>query len=210
MATCPQCGQYLIESAKFCTKCGHSMNDSNSIDQEKLVKSIQSKLSDLNTLDYMGLECLKCGSQSNLTLFKHTETVSTEHRRYTSYKTRSINIPFCQSCNSELTDWIARHSGTKSRSSYYDVVWLTLCGFGFGIGMSFTFPIVSVIIFSLMTLAYIYIFSRRRLKKQESSPFRYIKFRLNNTYVKPRGQGEWIKYDMWLNTITQGNQFAFD
>ncbi|MHA1239422.1 MAG: zinc ribbon domain-containing protein [Promethearchaeota archaeon] len=209
MVQCPKCGFFLEEQAKFCTNCGDSLDRPYSIEKTNFGEVIQNKFNELNTLNFIGLECLKCGSHSSLTLFKQTQTISVEHRRYTNYKTKSINIPLCQNCNSELTSWIQKHPGTKSRTSYKDVGCMTFFGLAFGIGMSFTFPLVSVLIFIVMTLGFIYVINQRNLKNKVSSPFRYIKFRLNKTYVKPKGEGEWIKFDAWLNTITQQNHFAF-
>lgn len=209
MVQCPKCGSFLEEQAKFCTNCGSTLDALPSIEKANFSETMQGKLNQLNTLNFMGLECLKCGSQSSLTFFKHAQTISIEHKSYTNYKTKSINIPFCQSCNAELTGWMQKHPGSKSRTAYRDVGCMTCCGLAFGIGMLSTFPIVSVLIFTVMALSVIYVVHKRNLKNQDSSPFRYIKFRLSNIYVKPRGEGEWIRYDAWLNSITQQNQFAF-
>ena len=210
MAQCSQFGSNFDEKTRFCVECGHPLMADNQIESPSLNIEILTKtFNELNALDFMGLQCLKCGSYSALTLFKHQETISVEHHRYTNYKTKTINIPLCINCNSDLTSWIKNHSGTKSRSSYKDVICLNLCGLAFGIGLAFTFPIVSVLIFIIMGLSYLYIIRKRSLKNQVNSPFRYIKFRGRNTYVRPRGIGEWIRYDAWLNSITQGNQFAF-
>ena len=195
MVTCPQCGQILKEDMRFCTKCGFALKNLNLSSSDNSVP---------------GIECLKCGSQSNLSLYTHTETVTTAQRRHTSYVRRSIKVPFCRTCHVDITNWKQSHPKTETRSSYAGLILLTFFGVMIGGSILIHNPWITVIIFLLLALGYI-IKSWRKiwLRKQENSPFRYIKFRMRTTYVRPQGQGKWIRYDWWLNNITKGNQFAF-
>ncbi|MFX1528880.1 MAG: zinc ribbon domain-containing protein [Promethearchaeota archaeon] len=206
MSYCPKCGTVLKESWEFCGECGYDLTQIQKTQMEGLV-NVQSNMEQTRSL---GLECLKCGSTSFLTVFNHSETVSTTHRRYTSYKTRSIRVPLCENCNRELSLWSSQHK--SSRSSYYDVITSLLCGLAFGIGFLFV-PIplwpISIIIFVIIIAVFIYMAHRQKLKHQDDSPHRYIKFRGQRTYVKPRGEGEWIRYDAWLNYFTQRDAQTF-
>lgn len=194
MVTCPQCGQILKEDMKFCTKCGYALNELNFSSSDNSVS---------------GIECLKCGSHSNLTVFTHTETVTTAQRRHTNYVTRSIKIPFCHTCHLEISSWKQRHPKTETRNSYAGLMLLTFFGVMIGGSILIYNPWITLIIFLLVALGYITKISRRIwLRKQENSPFRYVKFRMRTTYARPRGQGKWIRYDQWLYNITKGNQFA--
>lgn len=212
MDYCSNCGAQLQSSAKFCVKCGFKLkeledsqfDDSLTTFPQVIDKPKYSPVDQQSELlSLSGLECLKCGSKTSLTLFTHSVTTSTSHRRYTSYKTKSIKIPVCYGCNSEFTGWTSKHKST--RSSYYDVICLTLCALAFGIGLAFTFWWVSVIIFSLLGLSYVYVGYRQSIKRREDSPHRYVKFRGNNTYIRPKGNTDWVNYQDWLRQTSYDN-----
>lgn len=213
MKECPNCGSFLDESAKFCNDCGNPLDLAFKNEMGNLLKDYAQDIKNpstqgsVNDLEFLGLECLKCGSQSSLTLFTHSETVSTEHKRSTSYRTRSIKVPVCNICDSDLHSWTSKHS--SGRMSYYNVVCYTIIAVAFGIGMMFSpIPIISFFIWFFLALTYIYVFRKRSQKNQAESPHRYIKFRGNRTFVRPRGEGPWIRYDDWLKPkLGQNQQF---
>jgi hypothetical protein len=161
---------------------------------------IKLKLIEESRSRILGLECLKCGSVSSLKLFLHSETVATSTRYSTTHRTKSIKIPVCANCFSEFSSWQKSHS--TSRNSYYNLICIIFWGIvGFGVSYAF-FPSYSIFVILAWVGGILYIVYKRLSKSQNDSPFRYVKFRGKKTYVRSRGTGSWIKYDIWLKQLT--------
>jgi hypothetical protein len=163
---------------------------------------IKSQISLSDNEEAIGIECLKCGSKRNIVAYYHSEKISStifESRRTTRITTKGIKVPLCSSCNQELTYWKNKHS--SERNAIQD----SICGFIVLIAaiviLAIYVPWAVFIPVLLMVLAFVYIGYRRSRKNQPNSPFCYIKFRGSTTYVRPRGEGPWMKYDTWLHSI---------
>lgn len=182
MKKCPQCQHLALDFAKVCVICG-------------------------NIFKPIYLECLKCGSRNDLTLFNHSKGVitqvgGTKHSR-TSVSTKSAKIPLCHRCYYELQDWQRNH--TSDRKSYYNecifVLFFLLIG---SIVFFFFNNVVGVLIFSGMVLYFVYLGYRKYIiRHRAESPFRYVKFRGKKVFVNPRGAGSWLSYEHWLNSFDQ-------
>ena len=57
-------------------------------------------------------KCLKCGSQSNLRAFTHTETITSRDKFGSSTWYRHATVPLCSRCYSELSQWKEAHRST--------------------------------------------------------------------------------------------------
>ncbi|MFX0029058.1 MAG: hypothetical protein ACFE8B_07605 [Candidatus Hermodarchaeota archaeon] len=181
-----------------------ALNDNqDTLSREEIISAvadyISRKMVENIKVKFLGLECLKCGSQLSLKLFLHSETIDTSTRYSTSHRTKSIRIPVCTKCHSELSAWKRSHS--TSRGSYYNVICLIFWGIiGFCLASIF-FPSATIFILLAFVFGFLYIVYKRIARSQVDSPFRYVKFRGKATYVRPRGTGTWVRYDLWLREI---------
>ena len=132
--------------------------------------------------------------------FTHFETVATSSKHSTSYRTRSIRIPVCRNCNSELVSWTNKHS--TSRASYCNVFCMIIFGIiGLGITSVF-FPWAASLIILVFVFSFVYVAFKMVIRNQINSPFRYVKFRGRQTFVRPKGTGSWSRYDLWLKRLS--------
>ncbi len=168
-------------------------------------------IDNLQPKDVFKFECLKCGAPAT-TYFKHVEQKSRMFftSKYVSEKKflRSLRVPVCSNCDSDLKTWTNKYSTT--RSSYVDVICEFVLGVGIGVVLLLIrdfFPqdlrwisiLVPTLLFFLVGIGIIYkIYKSGVIRKKPNSPFRYIDFRLNKPYVRPGGKGSWIKYTDWL------------
>ncbi len=156
----------------------------------------------------MGLKCLKCGTQSSLTLYEHSELETTGSSRIGwTYYTSKIKIPICSKCKDELSRWKSKHT-TKKSSTLGGVMGTYICIMiivlivtipslitNFGLILIFIPLLIPILIF------FIYRIFRYNIRQQDESPFRYIKIRGKLVYVRPKGQGSWVKYNDWINSL---------
>lgn len=213
MGFCGKCGAPIGDRDPFCGNCGTPTKKPSapSGSSQDIFNAVMSNLlSTLSTPRYSdsssseAVECLKCGAISGLTVFNHSERISSsffEGKNTTKVTTKSINIPLCYECNDELTEWKNNHSNEKN--SMTDNVCLNLCGLIILAVAAFVWMVVWVvgIMIFVFILEGIYITYRRTIKNQPNSGFRYVKFRGSQTYVRPRGTGPWIRYQKWLNSF---------
>ncbi|MFX1478409.1 MAG: tetratricopeptide repeat protein [Promethearchaeota archaeon] len=191
--------QSNIEKARECYEEALKINPKYSEAQEAIVKL--AKVPEISGL--RGVRCLKCGSQSVFSLYEHSESITSGSKYSTSTTIRSIKIPICNLCREDFKNWKTKHK--SSRGSYCNVCFymsvlliggiLTLSFLGLkGIG-------ISLIFFIPLILSVIYISYKQSLKNQDISPFRYVKISGNVVYVRPKGEGPWIEYNKWINTL---------
>lgn len=168
----------------------------------------------IEKLEFYKFNCLKCGKKISDTFFHHEEH-TIKIKSYTlEKKIKSIEVPVCSNCREEMKAWTKRHKISKSH--FLDVLSLYIFGiivviFGF-IFVSYDvfqhvfFSILGLIIGIIGILGIIggtyYIFRNRKHKNEITSPFRYIKFKGENTFIKPQGKGNWINYNEWLKEAT--------
>ncbi|MBD3202375.1 MAG: hypothetical protein GF316_20345 [Candidatus Lokiarchaeota archaeon] len=168
----------------------------------------------IDNLDIYKFECIKCGKDTSKTFFEFTEKISKEKRRSTIIKKKAIKVPVCKNCKTQLEEWVENNS--TSRYSYSDlacyyVIGILVAGGGIYYGLftptsphtppSSNSPALFIGFLASLFLigGTIYIYHKQKSRKQENSPFRYIKFRGQTTYVKPSGTQNWVEYKRWLN-----------
>lgn len=163
-------------------------------------QSFLAKSLDMTSLIH-SLNCIKCGSNDNLTAYKVIEIKATrfygKRRMFrTKYKLRSCILPVCESCSALYNIWYSMHK-KPSRVSFLGLlsfcwVWiLFFIIFWFSVSWEFWFAIV--IFFSVMLLKY------KIPYKQKYSPFRNVKFRWRyRLFVKPDNFKKWISHEKWV------------
>ncbi len=164
--------------------------------------------------DFVPPICLKCGRLSS-TYFQHIES---EWSFYfiliilfwwfwaSGYKItkKSVNVPVCAECEREFKNWTKKHSTlTFSDGS---IVFNVICGLVLGIGALLItrytespIPIViASIVFSVILIGIVTKIIKIVARENPNSPFKYIKFRGKQIYVRPGGQGNWINREDWF------------
>jgi hypothetical protein len=174
----------------------------NPLPETVMVDYLKSQIKFSEDVEVIGVECLKCGSKRNIVAYYHSERISStffESRRTTRITTKGIKVPLCSSCNQQLEFWKNKHS--TERNALQDTVICFIILIGAIVILSIFYPWAVFIPILIMVLGFAYIGYQRSKKNQPNSPFRYIKFGVSKTYVRPKGVGPWIKYDDWLHSI---------
>ncbi|MEJ2249996.1 MAG: hypothetical protein P8Y70_04435 [Candidatus Lokiarchaeota archaeon] len=169
-------------------------------------------------LDFYNFNCIKCGTERTKEFFVFRETKSYMKYRATTVITKKIKIPVCRDCRIEFEKWVDKH-GT-SKSAVRDSLCVPCCAiiisfFTFIIAfenfvMPYSVPLLSYILLGVGSLAILALgggayntYRKVKSMQEVGCPHRYIKFEGGNTYVKPRGIGNWINYDLWLKNTTK-------
>jgi len=154
------------------------------------------------------LKCVKCGSKNKLKPYKFTQRTLVKHtKRYNRYKVESINVPSCQKCFDENTDWV-----NKTDKMYSS----TLCFGGLFCCLTFILWIILGVLFILMDfwtiLAILAAIGTIGLLFSQLYKFKALRdeANLNNyidissygeVYVRPKDSKKWISYQSWINSV---------
>ena len=162
-------------------------------------KSILGESLTVNSL-INSLNCIKCGSNVDLTSYKVTEKKITrfygKYRLYaTKYKVKSFEVPVCETCGALYNLWYSMHE-KSSRVTFIGLLSISPCGVIFVIIFWSLLPwyinFTIVISFVLLLLKY------RIYYTEKDSPFRNFKFkRRNRVFVRPDNFKKWISLQDW-------------
>jgi len=144
------------------------------------------------------MECIKCGSKSNLVPYKHEKSYKTKTGGAPVYtvhtQTLSIQIPTCQSCNEKFEKWNSFiYSFWGLICVYYIIVIVAGIFFFFSSLYSAAFSIIGVLTFLVIYLKY---------NSSENNPNRYVKFNYDKKpVVRPYNLIHWSPYSLWINSV---------
>lgn len=197
---CPRCGtsQEFEYDVGTCIKCGLFYQ------VDPAFHGVGKAISPLEHL-----ECLKCGSTSCLGFFTHQETIRKVHhykmQSFVKYNQKFAKIPLCETCYEELTRWVNNNTKILTRST--ELITSVIIAVGLIGGMinilrgGVLGSIFTILCFTIAGSTIYYVIKRDKLKSQDNSPFKYASFRSKKVFVRPKGQGKWIKYDKWLSNL---------
>jgi len=152
-------------------------------------------------------ECIKCGNPNAKNLYDFTKKSTDLKSKQITTTFRNIKVPVCDECKKEFENW---EKNPIINISLSDKIVVPLIGIGLTFGGIFLFLIFKNPWFILMgvvgigLLAFfilLLILSREDNTENDeprSSPYEYIKFDKNKVMVRPRGTGNWISYNYWI------------
>lgn len=166
----------------------------------------------MDSIEFLNFNCIKCGKLISGSFFDFTEKVTIEKRYGYRKKRRLVKVPTCSECKKVFEDWTSKHS--ISRWSYWSLIKYYIVTLLFAIVplffiineiLSLISITISGIAWTIIVLGTVYIIYKNIIRKKPNSPFRYIKFIRNSIYFRPQGNGNWIKYEIWLERNAEVN-----